>query len=188
MGLIIAFLAGFDVSVVPVFWQKFSEDCANEFDFFSTHPSDEKRIAVMRESLMDMHTKDDFFLPPLLPETPSAKDEYKTSSIQKNIQDYAGSQSPESSYQQSPESTFQQTQYHDNAQSYCYDNSQIQSGNVTTHTFQTQYHCPGCNQPIVIGDEYCNACGLNLTNLHCKNCGGSIHLTDNYCMSCGRKL
>lgn len=165
LGLTISYLAGYDVSGVPVFWQRFSQDCNNDFDFFSTHPSDEKRIAVMRESLIEMQNNPNFFSQPLLPETPKAKDEYKNRAIERNIQNYNKSQQLD------------------------YDNASGQAGdNVTTHTFQTQLNCPNCNSVVVLGDAFCNGCGLNLNNLHCPNCGGSIQLTDRYCMHCGKKL
>ncbi|MBO7719593.1 MAG: M48 family metalloprotease [Methanosphaera sp.] len=165
LGLIIAYLAGYDVSGVPVFWQRFAQDNANEFDFFSTHPSDEKRIAVMRESLMDMYNRPDFFSQPLLPETPKAKDEYKTSGMGGNNPGYDGFSAQDSGYQ--------------------YNQA---DSNVSVHRFQVQYNCPGCNNPIVVGDDFCNSCGLNLKQLHCQNCGNHIFLTDNYCMHCGKKL
>ena len=173
LGLIIAYLAGFDVSGVPVFWQRFAQDNANEFDFFSTHPADEKRIAVMRESLMDMYNRPDFFSQPLLPETPKAKDEYMTKNIERNIQGYNDSQ----------------VRGHNEFQAQGYNHSQNQSNsNVTTHTFQAHYKCPGCDNPIAVGDEFCNSCGLNLKQLHCPNCGKHVFLTDKYCMHCGNKL
>ncbi len=35
--------AGYDISEIPAFWQSMSEENANDFDFFSTHPSDDKK-------------------------------------------------------------------------------------------------------------------------------------------------
>lgn len=85
LGLIIGHLAGYDMSVVPQFWQKFSQENNNEHDFFSTHPSDDKRIAVMRESLMETIQQQNFLSGPLLPETPKAKSQYKTENIEKEV-------------------------------------------------------------------------------------------------------
>ena len=40
LGMILIHLAGYDVNIVPDFWQEFSGENANTFDFFSTHPSE----------------------------------------------------------------------------------------------------------------------------------------------------
>lgn len=77
LGLTLAYLAGYDVNIVPDFWQRFAAHGGNEFDFFSTHPSDDKRIAVMKESLNEISVSQDFYSRPLLPETPKAKKDYK---------------------------------------------------------------------------------------------------------------
>ena len=76
LGLIFSYLSGYNVNIVPDFWKKFSQASGNEFDFFSSHPSDSKRIAVMKESLIEIQNNPDFYSKPLLPETPSAKQEY----------------------------------------------------------------------------------------------------------------
>lgn len=80
LGLIFAHLAGYNVNIVPEFWQRFSQSSGNKFDFFSTHPSDDKRIAVMKESLHELSQNPDYYSKPLLPETPKAKQEYNDSS------------------------------------------------------------------------------------------------------------
>ena len=49
LGMMIIHLAGYDVKEVPPFWEEFG-DVNDTFDFFSTHPSDSKRLAVMEES------------------------------------------------------------------------------------------------------------------------------------------
>jgi hypothetical protein len=72
LGLIFAYLAGYDVKQIPGFWKKFSSKNGNEFDFFSTHPSDDKRINVMKESIIEVFNENDFYSKPLLPETPKA--------------------------------------------------------------------------------------------------------------------
>lgn len=85
LGLIIAYLAGFNVNIVPEFWQRFSGFDGNDFDFFSTHPSDDKRIAVMRESLYEISNDDDFYSKPLLEHTPKPKDEFKGNNFTGNV-------------------------------------------------------------------------------------------------------
>jgi predicted Zn-dependent protease len=51
LGLIIMAMAGYDINVAPGFWEKTSSSAANKSDFFSTHPSDEKRIAEIKKIL-----------------------------------------------------------------------------------------------------------------------------------------
>lgn len=78
LGIIISYLAGYNVDNVPEFWKNFSKNNVNEFDFFSSHPADSKRIAVLKESLAEIKSNPDFYSKPLLPETPTAKAEYLT--------------------------------------------------------------------------------------------------------------
>ncbi|RAP48654.1 MAG: peptidase M48 [Methanosphaera sp. rholeuAM6] len=80
LGLIFSYLAGYNVNIVPEFWKRFSQSSGNDFDFFSTHPSDDKRIAVMKESLHEISQNPDFYSKPVLPETPKAKKEFSGNS------------------------------------------------------------------------------------------------------------
>ncbi len=86
LGLIFAYLAGYNVENVPEFWQRFSINNSNSSDFLSSHPSDEKRIAVMRESLYEINNTNDFYSRPLLPETPKAKKHFKQDNNAVNYQ------------------------------------------------------------------------------------------------------
>lgn len=164
LGLTIAYLAGYDVNGVPVFWQRFSQAGSNEFDFFSTHPSDDKRIAVMRESIMEIQNDGDFYSKPLLPETPEAKNEYKTD----NMQNF------------SPNSNQGYNQPNPNVG---YD-----TANVNTHVFNQPMTCPNCNSNVMEGDNFCGNCGFNLTQKYCQHCGNRARPGDLYCMACGTKL
>lgn len=74
LGLTVSHLAGYNVEIVPEFWKKFSAHSGNEFDFFSSHPSDSKRIKIMEESLHEIENGKDFYSGPLLPETPKIKE------------------------------------------------------------------------------------------------------------------
>lgn len=73
LGLTISHLAGYNVEIVPEFWKNFSAHSGNEVDFFSSHPSDSKRIKVMQDSLNEIENGKDFYSGPLLPETPKVK-------------------------------------------------------------------------------------------------------------------
>ncbi len=70
LGLILSHLAGYDIKGVPEFWVRFSQAGGNQFDFFSTHPSDDKRISVMNDTINEIAQNPDFLSKPLLPETP----------------------------------------------------------------------------------------------------------------------
>lgn len=48
IGLIIMSMAGYDVNVAPGFWEKMSQGGSKMPEFFSTHPSDEKRIEYIK--------------------------------------------------------------------------------------------------------------------------------------------
>jgi predicted Zn-dependent protease len=56
MGLVFMTMAGYDPDKALAFWEKMSRasGTANKNDFFSTHPSDSKRIAQIRQYLPEM--------------------------------------------------------------------------------------------------------------------------------------
>ncbi|WP_245634961.1 M48 family metalloprotease [Methanobrevibacter cuticularis] len=54
LGMMIVKLAGYDISEIPNFWQKMSEINSNKHDFFSTHPSDKKRIDQMNKIVLEL--------------------------------------------------------------------------------------------------------------------------------------
>lgn len=85
LGLIINYLAGYNVSYAPSFWKRFSEENLNDFDFFSTHPSDEKRIQILNESLSEIIVNNDFYSHTLLPETPKPKKHYNNVNFENQI-------------------------------------------------------------------------------------------------------
>ncbi len=74
LGITISYLAGYNVDIVPEFWKKFSAHNGNEFDFFSSHPSDSKRIKVLQDSLNEIKSGKDIYSGPLLPETPKVQE------------------------------------------------------------------------------------------------------------------
>lgn len=54
IGLYLMAIAGYDINAAPEFWEKMmagSKSSSN--DFFSTHPSDDKRIAALRAAMPD---------------------------------------------------------------------------------------------------------------------------------------
>lgn len=52
IGMYIMDIAGYDVNAAPAFWEKMlGGSTAGKNDFFSTHPSDSKRIAALKEAI-----------------------------------------------------------------------------------------------------------------------------------------
>jgi predicted Zn-dependent protease len=52
IGIYLMDIAGYDVNAAPQFWERMLEGrTAGESDFFSTHPSDAKRIAALKEAI-----------------------------------------------------------------------------------------------------------------------------------------
>ena len=55
IGLYIMQIAGYDINAAPVFWERMmAGNESTQLDFLSTHPSDEKRIAALREVIEDL--------------------------------------------------------------------------------------------------------------------------------------
>ena len=79
LGMMIIHWAGYDISPIPAFWQSMSAHNSNEHDFFSTHPADSKRIAVMNELIHEIENEKDFHSKPVLSESPVPKEEFSDS-------------------------------------------------------------------------------------------------------------
>lgn len=62
LGMMIIHWAGYDISQIPAFWQDMSRQNANNHDFFSTHPADSKRIAVMRQLIGEIENREGLHL------------------------------------------------------------------------------------------------------------------------------
>lgn len=55
IGMYIMQLAGYDINAAPAFWEKMTEgNTSGQNDFFSTHPSDSKRIAALKDAIKSM--------------------------------------------------------------------------------------------------------------------------------------
>ena len=153
LGLILAYLAGFNVNVAPSFWQRFTQNSGNNFDFFSTHPSDDKRIAVMRESLDEIYNEKDFYSQPLLPETPKAKKEYHADS-QKAIPEV---QNVNSQGQPAPNNTDGLKCPQCGGPIHSEDNFCNNCGIKLE-----KINCPNCNGAVLAADNFCIHCGQKL--------------------------
>ena len=161
LGMIIIHMAGYDVDVVPKFWKDFANESGNTFDFFSTHPSDDKRISVMKESLAEIMGQMDFFSRPVLPETPKPKDQYSTGN---------------DSIPQIPTET---------------SNQPAVASAFTASSVQGSETCPKCGNNVSPTAKFCTACGSRIERknpLACPECGFITKPGDNFCKNCGHKL
>ena len=137
LGMMIIHWAGYDISPIPAFWQAMSAHNSNEHDFFSTHPADSKRIAVMNELIVEIENQKDFYSKPVLDETPTPKDQFKnTHEIGDDIQ------------------------YCQNcgAQAHVGDKFCSNCG----FPFEVEYKCPKCGFSYDEGDSFCMNCGNKL--------------------------
>ena len=66
LGMMIIHWAGYDISQIPAFWQSMSAKNSNNNDFFSTHPSDSKRIAAMNDLIVEIENNADFHSKPVI--------------------------------------------------------------------------------------------------------------------------
>ena len=65
LGMMIIYMAGYDISNVAGFWARMSGG-AHQRDFFSTHPTDQKRISQMIETASKIVECDDFTSKPIM--------------------------------------------------------------------------------------------------------------------------
>ena len=64
LGMMIVHWANYDITGIPDFWQKMSNN--SKTDFFSTHPTDKKRIKNMKALLHEIENNKDFTQGPVL--------------------------------------------------------------------------------------------------------------------------
>lgn len=155
LGLIFSYMAGYDVNIIPDFWQKFASMGGNDFDFFSTHPSDDKRVAVMRESLFEISNGADFYSKPLLPETPRAKHEFKNNNFIPQVQ---------RSSVNSPSSQMTEK------------NNTYSCPNCNNTVRFDDKFCTNCGYNLVNEAAYCTNCGNKRQpgDKFCINCGSKF--------------
>ena len=180
LGIMIIHWAGYDILGIPEFWQKMSEKNSNNYDFFSTHPSDSKRINAMLEVINDIHKDEDFDRQQLI----------ESSKISNSlIPQEDSSQKIESS--KISNSLIPQE---DSSQNRCTCGNIINSEDIYCNNcgkkLISKLHCPNCNAIIDDENKFCINCGFKLIsdNDVCKNCGNKLDPDDNFCMKCGFKV
>ena len=160
LGMLIIHWAGYDITGVPAFWQKMSSQNANNFDFFSTHPADEKRINVMRSLVLEIEEGIDYSKP-VLADGPKANFTPKTNNAPTKTCHKCGHEELEDAI-------------------FCTN---------CGAKFENGLFCPNCGVNINEGDAFCTSCGFHLTNeLKCRNCGQKVNEGDAFCTNCGNKL
>lgn len=134
LGMLIIHWAGYDITGVPAFWNRMSGENANNFDFFSTHPADEKRINVMESLVVEIEEGIDYSKP-VLAKTPSGK------AIEKKTEDTSLKACPHCGYMDDADAKF------------C-----VNCG----RKFDEEAFCPNCGSKIFADDKFCNHCGEKL--------------------------
>lgn len=137
LGMMIIHWAGYDISGIPSFWQSMSAQNSNEHDFFSTHPADSKRIATMNELIFEIENQSDFYLKPVIGETPVPKDEFRDAHLDKKEVKYCQNCGSAS----------------DLDSKFC-----INCG----AKFEVEIKCPNCGTLVESGDSFCTNCGHKL--------------------------
>lgn len=177
LGMMIVHWAGYDISNIPDFWQRVSEQNANNFDFFSTHPSDDKRIAAMKELIVEIENGKDVINTPVLsnnnqtsqnqPISPSNK----IASEKKNVKLTSSEKCPSCGCEIYPEDLF------------C-----INCGEKLEKD-KNDLKCPNCGENVKKEDSFCINCGCKLNSqMKCPSCGESVKDSDKFCSNCGCKL
>ena len=179
LGMLIIHWAGYDISGVPQFWQDMSQIGGNNFDFISTHPSDDKRIAAMNENLVEIENKTDFYSQPVL-STSSG-----TSNMLEKVPTLGtatASATPIATSRNSSSS---------NTCSYCGSIVKIDDVFCTNcgNKLKIGLTCDNCGHPVKEDDAFCTNCGNKLKQeLKCSNCGASLKEDDMFCFNCGNKV
>ncbi len=134
LGMMIIHWAGYDISEIPHFWQSMAGGNPNSHDFFSTHPSDDKRIAVMNELIVEIENKNDFYSSPVLSDTPVPKDEFASSHLNVGGKKYCQ----------------QCGAMADESDKFCTN---------CGAKFDEELKCSNCGATVNEGDSFCTNCG-----------------------------
>ncbi|MCQ2964421.1 MAG: M48 family metallopeptidase [archaeon] len=175
LGMMIMYWAGYDIHNIPAFWQAMSAKSPNNHDFFSTHPSDSKRIEAMRELISEIDSGVDFYSNPVLSKLNSkvATGDRKTIGFNSDSAPALGVSSD--SYNSNNLNT-------DN-----FDNSNTGNFNPQSRVLKDKF-CTNCGTPAAWGAFFCTNCG-NKLDVKCPKCGTNVSNPDaSFCTNCGFKL
>ena len=145
----------------------------------------------MRESLDDILNEDDFYSRPVLPETPSPKEEYKLGADTSGV----GKIPMETSSTPATATAFTSSSSHKTGDT-CSECGSIVSPTAKFCTVcgnkiekENPLACPECGYITKPGDNFCKSCGHKLTkDLYCSQCGVKVSENQSFCTKCGNKL
>lgn len=136
-----------------------SKQNSNAHDFFSTHPSDQKRIDAMKEIIFEIDNQKDFYNTPILADSSNSKEFINSKNTSINQQNYAPKIMEES------------------------------NSKNTLNKIDNQVYCQNCGHSVDIDAHFCTNCGHELNELlKCPNCGTIINNEDLFCSNCGYSL
>lgn len=161
LGMMIVNWAGYNISEIPKFWQKMSEHSSNKHDFFSTHPSDNKRIDAMNKLIIELPNQKNFHNTPVLSEIDNQK------TIKENAIFEIQNQIP-------GKSAIGLTNLNDD----------IKINDTSSNKF-----CSQCRAKTINDAKFCSKCGNKLKiELTCNYCEAKIKKEDSFCSQCGNEL
>ncbi|MDR0911056.1 MAG: M48 family metalloprotease [Methanobrevibacter sp.] len=150
LGMMIIKWAGYDINEIPNFWKKMKKHSANNFDFFSTHPTDNKRINAMKKLVLDLPNQN-------LYNSFVLSEDNKASNVQSNVHEKLVSigknfEIPVSSGGSIPSLVSNTGKFDKNM------------GNKTVNDFSQAVYCTNCGNKIEKNDLFCTNCGNKVMN------------------------
>lgn len=178
LGIMIMYWAGYDIHNIPTFWQAMSAKSPNNHDFFSTHPSDSKRIEAMKELISEIDLNIDFYSHPVLSELKTKIDKSNS-----NVDDGKNGISPKFEIPQAQPTLAAVSNGSVNNESNDFnDNVESKGFKVIKDKF-----CTNCGHPVAKNDFFCTNCG-NKISVKCSKCGMDVKPDTKFCTRCGCKL
>ena len=168
LGITLIHLAGYNIEGIPDFWRKMSAQNSNDFDFFSTHPADAKRINAMNEMIVAIENKTDFYSAPILSD------------------DFLRSSKKSGAAQANVESVTSPNLSNESGASLDHSND---SHTSARKVYTGRKFCSSCNSIHGGEDNFCTNCGSRLIpEIKCSKCGGIVGEKDNFCTRCGNRF
>ena len=157
LGIMITHLAGYNIDHIPIFWQDMSNISSNNHDFFSTHPTDAKRIEAMRETIWEIENDKDFYNKPLLSDDSTRSYNVKSENTGSTSNLGIGAYAPISSFSSSNKSK-------SNFCEMCGKKVGVGDTFCTNcgHKLSTTLRCSKCGANVGIRDSFCTQCGNKL--------------------------
>ncbi len=184
LGIMIMYWAGYDVHNIPTFWQAMSAKSPNNHDFFSTHPSDSKRIEAMKELISEIDLNIDFYSHPVLSELKTKIDKSNSNSNNHDLEDSGISRKFEIPKTTQPTlgAVSQGSISQDSMSKSSVDFDEGVGFKVIKDKF-----CTNCGHPVAKNDFFCTNCG-NKISVKCSKCGMDVKPDTKFCTRCGCKL